>query len=343
MATRKKKLTSPVINDPNQPSLFTAGSLVVIKAPTSEEITQALAAAQLAVSEIHTKAESLVITDLTTYRAGDAILGEIMDGEKVIEEKMSPVIKLLREPLDTLYELRRGVAKPLEADKTLVKTKMGAWQLSEKQRLDTEQIENDKKALELQVQWQKDNPPQVSDTWVHPNPVPGNQLAPPQNPVQRQCNRCGPVYASSTAINCPECAAFLVPVNSFPPQPPNLGAGINWPPCNVCSAQHDPRVHLQSFAVPPPPTITYLAPPTQPAPTAANSSARFERRVRTTDLDLLVDAATAMSLPGLTDTQNLELLSIRPSILQAHFERDPESVSKWPGVEVYDHPIIVGR
>jgi hypothetical protein len=91
------------------------------------------------------------------------------------------------------------------------------------------------------------------------------------------------------------------------------------------------------------PLVTYLAPPSTPAPQASHSSTRFESRIRTVDIDLLVDAATACVLPGLTESENLDLLTVKPSKLQEHFQRDPVSVRKWPGVEVYDHPIITGR
>jgi len=104
----------------------------------------------------------------------------------------------------------------------------------------------------------------------------------------------------------------------FPPQPTNLGAAPGTP------------------AFPTPVQVTYLAPPSTPAPQATHSSTRFEKRVRTTDLDLLVDACMAGEAP-------VDLLTIRPSVLQGYLESDPVRVASWPGVEVFDHPIITGR
>lgn len=107
--------------------------------------------------------------------------------------------------------------------------------------------------------------------------------------------------------------------------------------------------HSEPFAMPicqpqeltkslaqPPVQITFLAPPPAPAPIAAHSSARFEKRFRTTDLDLLVDAAMSGILP-------IDILTVRPTALQSYFEADPVAFAQWPGVEVYDHPIITGR
>jgi len=269
MATRKKKATVTDLAPTN-------GGLIVIKPPTQEEINQALAQAQAAIGELHKEAESLVITDHQTYSQADSLLHRINDGDKLAESKFRPVIELLRLPLEAIYELKRGVCVPLDADRKTVKAKMGDYQLQEKIRLDLEAAENLRKAKEIQEQWLRDNPPA-------PAPAP----------------------------------------SGFPPQPPNLG--------------------VVPLAPAPTPAITYLAPPSTPAPQAAHSSARFERRVRTTDIDLLIDAATAGCLEGLTPGQCLDLLTIKPSILQSWFQSNPEAVSKWPGVEVYDQPRIIGR
>jgi hypothetical protein len=267
MATRKKKLT---VTAAGQLTMFNApGSLVVIKPPSPEEIALALSQAQAAVAELQSEAEALIITDQLSYTKADALLDRVRNGEKVVEEKFQPIISPLRIPLDEFYELRRGVAIPLEATKLLVKTKMGAHQLEEKKRLDAEAAENLRKAKEIAAKFQ---------------------------------------------------------TSGFPPQPPNLGI---IPTLVAREAEQAGAITQQAI-------VTYLAPPTAPAPSAAHSSARFERRFRTTDLDLLVDAALAGEVP-------LDILTVRPSKLQEYFDRDPELVASWPGVEVYDHPIITGR
>lgn len=263
MATRKKKAT---VTDTQLP---TTGALVVIKPPSQEEISQALAQSQAVISDLQAQSIALTITNQQDYTAADTLLHTINDGDKLVESKFRPVIELLRVPLEAIYELRRGVSIPLADFRRVVKEKMGGYSLKEKIRLDLEAEENRRKTRELQEQWLRDNPP--------------------AQPL-------------------------------FPPQPPNLGVSSS-----------------------PPPQITYFAPPSTPAPQASHSSTRFERRVRTVDLDLLVDAAAAGCLPGLTPDQCLELLTIKPSILQGHFISTPDAVAQWPGVEVYDHPIITGR
>jgi hypothetical protein len=269
MATRKKK---PTVTS----ALPATGALVVIKPPTQAEINQALAQSQAVITDLQAQSTALTITNQQDYTAADALLHTINDGDKLVESKFRPVIELLRVPLEAIYELRRTVAVPLGEFRTLVKEKMGGYQLKEKIRLDLERAENDRKTRELQEQWVRDNPPAPT-----------------------------PQARAITAF--------------------------------------DQSYKKLEEACTTPPQITYFAPPSTPAPQASHSSTRFERRVRTVDLDLLVDAATAGCLPGLTPDQCLELLTIKPSILQGHFISTPDAVAQWPGVEVYDHPIITGR
>jgi len=248
MAPRKKKS--------NQVTLFDGGSTLVIKPPTQEEISQALAQAKAAVQEIHAQVEALIVTNQKSYSEADRLLSDVMAGDRVIEEKFSPVVRLLREPLDVIYELRREVAVPLAADKLEVKRKMGVYQLEEKKRLDAEAEENRRKAQEL-VEWMK--------------------------------------------------------------QEPTLPTGMG-----IASTQTGV------------PQVTFLAPPPQPAPSAAHSSARFVKKWRITNLELLIDMALVGELP-------LDILTINTGKMEDYFQAEPERVGSWPGVEVYDHAVITGR
>ena len=110
--------------------------------------------------------------------------------------------------------------------------------------------------------------------------------------------------------------------SGFPSQPPNLG---------VVAMANEATYYPTAEQV-----TVFLAPPSTPMPTGAHSTTRFERRVRTLSLDDLVDACVSGIAP-------LDLLTIRPSKLEEYFLANPDMVSGWPGIEIYDHPVTVGR
>ncbi len=259
------------------PTVTSLTALIVIKPPTKAQIEEALTAAQAAISELQTEAEALVISDHLTYNYADSLLSRIIGGEKVTEEKIRPIITPLREPLDAIYEARRGVDKPLGTLKELVKKKMGDYQIEQKKLRDVEAERDRQTAIQL-------------------------------------------LEEQAAKLRMDE---ELAAVNDESPMFPSAG---EWPSGGGFTPP-----------IPEPTQITFLAPPTTaPAPIAAHSTTRFERRCRVIDIDLLVDAALSSIVP-------LDILTFKPSAVQGYFISQPELVAGWPGVEIYDHPIITGR
>lgn len=321
MATRiprKKKINTATDNPPafSDPAYGTTSAvpaqpdslaleIPVLEAPTAAQIVSAITAAVAAARGMQTKAGTVTITDLATYRAADESLLDVRNAAKVVDEALAPIIKPLRATLDKFYEIRRMLDGPLEAAKNTIKARMGEWQIAEKIRLDQDIAANAEKGRQLEEEIRK----QAMATAFTPEPV-SQYSAPPPVPIQR-------VDPTQHHVHC---MAVIAPGN----------------PCN-CQPQVPAFLPLPATPPPPPPmTVSYLGAPTAPAPSGHHSSVSWVKKVKITDATSVIDCVLAGIIP-------FDILTINESAIDRYLASNPDAVAKWPGIQVYDEPRIAGK
>lgn len=80
-------------------------------------------------SPLSERVESLVIDSDDAYEDASRLLLDVRSARTKWDNKITPPIDSIRSGLDGLYELRRGVDRPLEAMETAIKAGMSKWDL----------------------------------------------------------------------------------------------------------------------------------------------------------------------------------------------------------------------